>query len=254
MNMEKQFPDGMVPLGKETFKFSCHSGVSCFTKCCRKVDIVLFPYDVIRLKEGLGIDSEEFMKRHSMLVKGENTFFPTVMLKLTDDDEKACPFLTKEGCSVYANRPSACRTYPLERAVDRESEKGKNSEYYFLTNHDYCKGHDEDNILTVKEWVRNQRIDQYNLMNDLWTEMDTLFRSNPWKGEGSGGPKQQMAFMICYDIDGFRKFVASENLVKKYQITKDQKRRMKQDDAELQKIGFEWLKLILTGRSSLVAK
>lgn len=252
--MEKQFPDGMVPLGKETFKFSCHSGVSCFTKCCKKVDIVLFPYDVIRLKDGLDIDSEEFMKRHSVLVKGENAFFPTVMLKLTEDDEKACPFLTVAGCSVYTNRPSACRTYPLERAVDRESEKGKNSEYYFLTNHDYCKGHDEDNPLTVKEWVRNQRIDQYNLMNDLWTEMDTLFRSNPWKGEGSGGPKQQMAFMICYDIDGFRKFAASENLVRKYRITKDQKRRMKQDDGELQKIGFEWLKLILTGRSSLVAK
>lgn len=252
--MEKQFPDGMVPLGKETFEFSCHSGVSCFTKCCKKVDIVLFPYDVIRLKNGLGIDSEEFMRRHSMLVKGENPFFPTVMLKLTEDDEKSCPFLTKSGCSVYNDRPSACRTYPLERAVDRQSEKGKNSEYYFLTNHDYCKGHDEVNPLTVKEWIRNQRIDQYNLMNDLWTEMDTLFRSNPWKGEGSGGPKQQMAFMICYDIDGFRKFVASENLVKKFSITKDQKRRMKQDDGELQKIGFEWLKLILTGRSSLIAK
>lgn len=250
----KQFPEGMVPLEKDSFKFSCHSGVSCFTTCCKKVDLVLFPYDVLRLKKGLKIDSEQFMREYTSLVKGENPLFPSVLLKLTEDEEKRCPFLTEAGCSVYTDRPSACRTYPLERAVNRQSDSGRPEEFYFKTHHDYCKGHEEDNLFTVKDWVRNQRIDQYNLMNDLWAEIDTIFRANPWKGEGSGGPKQQMAFMVCFDIDGFRKYAASESLIKRFRLTKDQKKRIMKDDAELQKFGFEWLKLILTGKSSLVQK
>ncbi len=254
MSSEKQFPEGMVPLGKDSFSFSCHEGVSCFTTCCKKVDLVLFPYDVLRLKQALKIDSEKFMHEYSSLVKGDNPFFPTVMLKLTEDDEKRCPFLSEKGCEVYDNRPSACRTYPLERAVNRDVAGSRPEEFYFITNHDYCKGHYENNDFTVKEWVRNQRIDTYNLMNDLWAEVDTLFRQNPWKGEGSGGPKQQMAFMACYDIDGFRKYVAEEQVIKRFKITKDQKRRMKMDDAELQKFGYELIKLMLTGKSSLIQR
>lgn len=254
MTDSKKFPEGMVPLGKESFCFSCHSGVSCFTTCCKKVDIVLFPYDVIRLKEGLKIESQQFIENYTSLVKGDNPFFPSVLLKLTEDEDKQCPFLTEEGCSVYEHRPSACRTYPLERAVNRTSESGRPEEYYFKTQHDYCKGHQEDKTYTVKEWVRNQRIDQFNVMNDLWADIDTTFRQNPWKGEGSGGPKQQMAFMVCYDIDGFRRYAGKEGMVKHFRLNKDQKKRIKQDDAELQKFGFEWLKLILTGKSSLVQK
>jgi len=35
---------------KSKFKFECHKGVKCFTKCCRGINIVLTPYDIIRLK------------------------------------------------------------------------------------------------------------------------------------------------------------------------------------------------------------
>jgi len=251
---KKEFPEGMVPLENSEFTFRCHPGVRCFTVCCKKVDLILFPYDVLRLKNALNITSEQFMHQHTHLVKGDNPFFPTVMLKLTEEENKACPFLLPEGCTVYNDRPSACRTYPLERAVDRESGSGRPEEFYFITKHDYCFGHEEDTVTTAKEFVRNQRIDQFNIMNDLWAELDTLFRTNPWKGEGAGGPKQQMAFMVCYDIDGFRQYVSREGMLKHFQISKDVKKRMKRDDAELQKFGFEWLKLILTGKSSLVGR
>lgn len=254
MSDQKQFPEGMVPLGKEPFHFSCHPGVSCFTVCCKKVDLVLFPYDVLRLKNSLGMNSEQFLTEHVTLVKGDNPFFPTVMLKLTDDQEQKCPFLTDQGCSVYDDRPSACRTYPLERAVDRTNTIGRPDEFYFVAKHDYCKGHFEDNQFTVTQWVRNQRIDTYNMMNDLWAEMDTLFRSNPWKGEGSGGPKQQMCFMGCYDIDGFKEYAGSQQLLKRFRLTKDQKKRLVKDDMELLKFSFEFIRLMLTGKSSLVQK
>lgn len=248
----KKFPDGMIPLGDKAFYFECHPGVSCFTVCCKNVDLTLYPYDVIRLKNCLGINSETFMRDHTFLVRQEGQLFPTVKLKL-DDETKACPFLHANGCQVYNHRPSACRTYPLERAVDR-SATGSGEDFYFLTNHDYCMGHKEKKEFTVSTWIRNQKLIEFNAMNSYWAELDTIFAANPWKGEGAGGEKQQIAFMVCYNIDGFRAFTETHGLLRMFKLDKDFRQRIKRDDAELQKFGFQWLKLILTGKSSLVRK
>lgn len=246
------FPDGKVPIGKGEFTFHCHPGVSCFTNCCKRVDMVLYPYDLIRLKIALKIDSEKLLQDYIDVVKGNNSYFPSLILRL--DKSESCPFLSDRGCDVYKDRPSACRTYPLERAVDRNADRGRPSDFYFITNHDYCLGHLEEKTFTVSQWVRNQRIDEFNMANDLWTEIDTLFMRNPWKGEGSGGPKQQLAFMVCYNIDGFRRFVDERELLKQFNLPKDFKRRIQESDFELQKFGFEWLKLIFTNKSSLIAR
>lgn len=245
----------MVPLGNADFQFECHPGVSCFTVCCLNVDMILYPYDVIRLKNCLAIDSEVFIRQHTYLEKGDNPYFPTVKLKMREDERKTCPFMKADGCSVYSDRPSACRTYPLERAVDRTSVSGgMPEEYYFMTNHSYCHGHKEDKRFTVSSWIRNQQLITYNTMNGLWAEMDTLFRLNPWKGEGAAGEKQQIAFMVCYNIDGFRRFCDTHSLLKQFKLDKDFRRRIVKEDAELLKFGFSWLKLILTGKSSLIGK
>ncbi len=37
MNPNKVFPEGMVPLGKDPFYFSCHTSVDCFMFCCKKL-------------------------------------------------------------------------------------------------------------------------------------------------------------------------------------------------------------------------
>ena len=255
MTVEKIFPDGMKPLGESEFTFRCHPEVSCFTVCCQNVDLDLYPYDIIRLKAALQLDSETFVRTHTEMKQGGNPFFPTLRLRLVDyGDSKACPFLDKTGCSVYRDRPTACRTYPLERAVDRTGAGSRPDEYYFLTNHSYCKGHEEQHQFTVKKWIRNQRLDEYNLMNDLWAEVDTLFGSNPWKGEGVGGEKQQLAFLACYNIDGFRAFCTTHGLLDSYRISRDDKQRIRRDDAELLKFGFEWLKHLFGGKTSLLKK
>ena len=251
--MEKKFPKGMVPLGDQSFNFSCHDGVACFTRCCKNVEMFLFPYDIVRLKNTVNIDSGKFIKKYTRLEVGGNPYFPSVMLKLKEENGW-CPFLSVQGCTVYNDRPSACRTYPLERAVDRKPEPGHETEFYFMTNHDYCLGHQEEAVINVKQWIRNQRLDQYNLMNDLWGELDTLFATNPWKGEGIAGEKQRLAFMVCFDIDGFRKFVDNHQLVKLFLLEKDAKKRIMRDDEELLKFGFEWIKLILNAKSSLIRK
>ena len=245
MAEEKTFPEGMVPLAATPFCFDCHPGVACFTVCCRNVDLILYPYDIIRLKNRLQLDSEEFLRRHTRFVPGDNPFFPTLKLKLVEGEGSPCPFLEKEGCAVYADRPTACRTYPLERAVDRLHGRRVPEEFYFLTNHSYCKGHGEAKSNTVKTWLRGQQLLDFNAMNDLWADMDTLFAENPWKGEGSAGEMQKLAFLVCYNIDGFRRFVEERKIIASSGLAKEQRRRIATDDGELLKFGFEWLKMIL---------
>ncbi len=255
MKSRKDFPEGMQPLGKEKFHFHCHSDVDCYRVCCRNVEMFLYPYDVLRLKTALQIASQEFMEQYSRVVQGvSHPYFPAVMLRLTEDKDNACPFLTEQGCGVYMDRPSACRTYPLERGVDRNPEKGMDQEFYFMTDHAYCHGHQEEKTFTVKKWIRDQRLDQYNLMNDLWAELDTVFSGNPWGGEGSGGPKQQMAFTACYDIDNFRLLVAKHSLIDRFNLSRDQKRRIHGSDTELLKFAFEWMKYFLGSPTSLLSK
>jgi Fe-S-cluster containining protein len=252
--MKKEFPEDMVPLGNSTFKFRCGPDVKCYTNCCRKLDLILYPYDVIRLKNRIGISSEDFMRTYTRLGPSSHPYFPAVMLLMADNEEHTCPFLEETGCIVYEDRPTACRTYPLERAVDRSPGKGRPDEFYFMTHHSYCLGHQETKEWTVKTWQKDQKIPHYNAVNDLWAEIDTLFAQNPWHGEGAGGPRQQMAFMVCYNIDTFRLFAGENNLFDQFKIESSQRRILAEDDEALLKFGFEWLKHVLAGKGSLVRK
>lgn len=235
------------PLEGDRFRFACHAGIDCFTRCCCRLDLRLYPYDVVRLKQALAMGSEEFMRRHTGLGQGSHPSFPAVMLLMADNEERSCPFLGAQGCIVYADRPSACRTYPLERAVEKSGTHGRLKEHWFVTNHAYCHGHAEEQVYTVRQWVRDQRLHEFNLMNDLWAEVDALFATKPWQGEGAAGPRQQMAFMACYNIDGFRAYAKEQRLLESSGLDRDRRRHIERDDAELLKFAFEWLLKVLGG-------
>ena len=253
-DMKKEFPEGMEPLGNSVFQFRCGSDVECYMACCRKLDLILYPYDIIRLKNRFSISSEEFMRGHTRLGSSSHPFFPAVLLMMAENEEHTCPFLDKNGCTVYEDRPTACRTYPLERAVDRNPGRGRPDEYYFMTHHPYCLGHQEVKEWTVKTWVKDQKVQHYNELNDIWAEIDTLFAQNPWQGEGVGGPRQQMAFMVCYNIDGFRIFAEENKLFDQFKLESSLRRILADDDEALLKFGFEWLKYVLAGQSRLIRK
>jgi hypothetical protein len=234
---DKIFPQGMTPLGTSAFCFACHAGVGCYMSCCRNLDMVLYPYDLLRLKNRLNIDSETLLRRYTRLGTGSHPYFPAVMLRMADNEAATCPFLGQDGCTVYTDRPSACRTYPLERAVDRSVSGGRPEEYYFLTNHAYCLGHGEKQNWTVKQWLRDQQLFDYNMMNDLWA-----------------GPTQQLAFMVCHNLDAFRRFVAETKLTDRFKLESSRRRAIELEDLALLKFGFDWLKYYLVGQPSLLPK
>lgn len=244
-------PEGRTVIGKEPFHFHCHSGVECFTACCRKLELYLYPYDIVRLKNSLCMHSAEFMRAHARIAPGSHPFFPAVMLNMRDDEERTCPFLSPAGCSVYRDRPSACRTYPLERAVEKLAGGRELKAHYFMTHHPYCKGHEEERTYTAGQWERDQFLHEYNLMNDSWAEVDAFFATNPWQAEGEAGPRQQLAFMVCYNIDDFRDYAVQHRLLKSFRLDRDRRRRIERDDAELLRFGFDWLQFVLGDRPTL---
>jgi len=194
------------------------------------------------------------MRRHTRLGNSSHPFFPAVMLRMSENEEQTCPFLDSKGCTVYEDRPTACRTYPLERAVARSPVRGRPEEYYFMTGHPYCLGHQEAKEWVVKSWLKDQKVLHYNAVNDLWAEIDTLFAQNPWQGEGTGGPRQQLAFMVCYNIDGFRRFALENRLFDQFKLESTLRKILDDDDEALLKFGFEWLKYILGGTGNLRRK
>mgnify|MGYP003572022551 CR=1 FL=1 len=75
--IEAQVLDHAPRLTREdSFKFACHPGVSCFGDCCGDINIVLTPYDVLRLKNRLGITSGEFLDQYTVLPFTEEQRIP----------------------------------------------------------------------------------------------------------------------------------------------------------------------------------
>ncbi|HIE54217.1 MAG TPA: YkgJ family cysteine cluster protein, partial [Chromatiaceae bacterium] len=100
-------------------KFNCHPGISCFNACCKMADITLAPYDILRLKKRLGMTSEEFLKAHTVPFPMDQDQVPGLKMRTTD--EGACLFLDEEkGCTVYEDRPTVCRYYPLAMLTIRD--------------------------------------------------------------------------------------------------------------------------------------
>lgn len=243
-----------TPLGSDGFQFHCHPQVPCYLICCHNVDMLLYPYDILRLKQHLALHSSEFLYKYTRICEGSHPFFPGLKLNMAEEERNPCPFLNLAGCSVYKDRPSACRTYPLERGLERPGNGQELKVHYSLTHHHYCQGHKEPRLYSIKLWEREQDLYDFNLHNDLWAELDAFFSTNPWSGEGKAGPMQQLAFMVCYNIDGFRDYVESHSLIDQYRLSKDERRRIIGDDSHLLRFGFHWLEHLLGGRKLLVKK
>ena len=235
----------------ERFPFQCHAGLSCFTACCRNTDMYLYPYDIIRMKNRLGISSAEFLEQHTVTAIRENPFFPNVMLKMSDQEDKACPFLTADGCQVYEDRPFSCRAYPLERGVSPLDTMGYRDVLHFIAVHSYCKGHGCAQTWTTDEWIANQEVQPFIEMNDPWVDLDRLFRTNPWGTEGLNSRGFKMAFMASYNIDGFKDFVFNSSFLDRFPLSEKRQQDIRRSETALLHLGFQWIQFFLTGKGPL---
>ena len=242
-------------------KFSCHPGVKCFTECCGGIKIVLTPYDILMLTKRLDIPAHEFLTKYTQPTYLEKTDMPGVVIKLNDDDNK-CPFVTSEGCTVYTDRPSACRYYPIGMAdfheggskdADGNEVSGEEDKFYFVVKEDYCKGHEEDKEWTVREWRADQGVDVRDEMNKEWLRLVMRRKSYGVQASLSEQAKR-MFFMASTDLSHFRRFVFESSFLDTYEIDEETLAKIKEDDIELMLFSFKYLAATLFGAQTMRIK
>lgn len=241
----------MEPILDGVFSFACHPGVPCFTECCSDLNLALTPYDVLRLKNRLRISSGQFLDRYTTEEVKHNCGLPVLMFKMKDDSKRSCPLLRPEGCTVYEDRPGACRLYPVARAA--KYVDGRVNERHFLVREQHCLGFQEKKEWGAQEWMEDQGLDVYNEMNTLWMAI------NQGRGEWSTPPpitaeKLKMYFMACYNLDTFGKFVFESRLLRMFHIDKRTVSRIQADETELLKFGFQWLSFAIFGKQTMKPK
>ena len=237
----------------DKFKFSCNPGVSCYNRCCGDVNIFLSPYDVLRMKKRLGMNSTEFLDKYVMLPVQKDMQTPIVLLKMNDDENKTCPMLGEEGCTIYSDRPWPCRMYPLGLAASKDTPDGwRGDRFYFLLQEDVCKGFEEGKEWTVREWMDDQGIDDYDEWGEAFKEL-TLHSF--FENGGILSPKRMhMMFTACYDLDKFRQFVLESTLLQRFEVDDDFVEEMRYNDEALLRFAFLWLRFSLFGDDTVRVK
>ena len=239
----KDVEPGQLSLASR-FKFRCHKGIKCFTKCCSNISILLTPYDILRMKKRLGLSSEEFLDQYTIMEIDDKSKQPVVRLKMLDDSEKKCPFVTEEGCTIYEDRPANCRYYPIGQGILRkDSPAGPvNEEFYFFIKEPHCLGYQEDVEWTIQSWKDDQEASLYDEMNRGWKEIQ--LRRNPMMKELDSN-RQAQIYTAFYDMDRFRRYVFESRFLEIFEIEQDETDMVKTDDLALMKLGIRYIKFLL---------
>jgi Fe-S-cluster containining protein len=236
------------PVGDEGFRFRCHPGVPCFTECCRDLKLLLTPYDIMRLKNRLGISSDELLDRYTDCGSDGNRPLPMVYLQMSQNGRRTCPFVSPEGCLVYEDRPSACRTYPIARASRLHRAHGSVMENYFILQEDHCLGFKEDRHWKIEQWLEDQGLDDYLGPNDLWMAIITHpnLRNAPLPEK-----QQQMFYIASYNSDKFRDMVFRSRFLKLFRIEQDEIEQIRNSDPALLDLAFKWMQFSFLGEPAL---
>lgn len=236
------------------FNFRCYKGIKCFTHCCSGIEILLTPYDVVRLKKRLGMSSDEFLAKHSIMKIDQQSSHPYAILKMNDDEKRNCPFVTDDGCTVYTDRPANCRYYPVGQGTLKKDGKDGPfcEEFYFFIKEPHCYGFHEKQQWTIESWRKDQEVDLYDKVNRGWK---TLQLRRNLIGQAELDPqKQSQFFMASYDLDKFRDFIFKSNFLNIFDIDTETVEKIRTDDVELIQFGVEYIKYVMMIAESLKLK
>jgi len=187
----------------DKFSFSCHKGLSCFNKCCSDVNIFLTPYDVLRMRRSMWLSSEEFLKKYTVALIGDEGL-PLVVLKMLGDGNKSCPFVTPDGCMIYQDRPWSCRMYPVFPVSSKEDG-------FLIDENSSCLGFKEGNKWTIEEWKKDEGICIYDKMNESYKEI--TFNNYFQHGNKLDSGRAKLLYKACYDLNEFKNFFLRQSFL-----------------------------------------
>ncbi len=254
---ESPLPDSpVVPnqlSGDAVIQFRCHKDIDCFNACCMNIDIMLTPYDIIRLKKRLGITSTEFLRQYTEPFEFGKNSVAGVKYK-PKEGTNACQFVTDEGCSVYEDRPTACRYYPIGLLSTRRQDENFDRASYALVTEDHCHGHFEERKLTIDEYREEQGLEEYDELGRPWRQLILKVKS---AGPAIGNMSKtslRFFFMASYDMDRFREFVRSEGFNTTYDVDRETMDKILDDDLALLEFGDRMIRQIMYAEESIPLK
>ena len=231
-------------------QFHCHKNISCFNECCKNIDITLMPYDIQRLKRRENISSSEWVAKYTVPFPMDAHDMPGLKLA-TRPGSTACVYLREEGCSVYEDRPTACRYYALGSMGVRKQGAAEVEDLYFLVKESHCKGHEEPRTLTVREYREEQGLVEYDEKNREWRDI-VLKKRSSGPTVGAPTPRSLQLFDMCsYDIDNFRAFLQSPGFTEIFEIYGQEKQDLTEDEDKLFQFSCRFLKQVLYGEMSI---
>ncbi|MBF0160364.1 MAG: YkgJ family cysteine cluster protein [Magnetococcales bacterium] len=236
----------------DSFQFRCYPGISCFNSCCKNIEIILTPYDILRLRRRLDLTAEEFLYAYAdptVLQRGE---IPVAVMRM-DSEGGGCPFNTPEGCSVYSDRPVNCRYYPIGMALLHRQQGGSDEQFYLLIKEPFCQGHHEQKRWTIAEWRQDQGSDGYDQHNRGWMEL-ILKRRTAGDMAKTSTQLAEFCYMASTNPDEFRRFVFDSTFLKRYQVDPELEQCIRDDDVALTEFAFAWLKSVLFGDTFVLPK
>lgn len=253
------------PLEGDTFQFACQPGLRCFGDCCSDLTLMLMPYDALRLRRRLALGSEAFLELHTETLRDSDSGVPRVQVKMGDDSKRRCPFLAEQGCTVYEDRPGACRIFPLGRAAAAASAPGIEGgrgrgrvaasgvrEQFFLVKEEVCRGWEEPREWSIDQWLDDQGMRPYVAQNDRWLPIFTRL------GALAKDPHAEQRFSMfrtaAYHLDRFGDLVAGEAFSQRFELGDERLARIRDDDEALLDFAVDWLAFSLFGDPTIELK
>jgi Fe-S-cluster containining protein len=235
----------------ETFSFTCHPGVPCFNSCCADVNIILTPIDVLHLARRLDMHTREFLEIHTSNPITKDLQLPIVMLRMAPEENKPCPFVGEQGCTVYEDRPWACRMYPLGMAIPPARAGEEPDPIFFVFEDDHCDGRHQPDCKewTSKSWRDDQGIEKRESLEAGFRDLV----SHPWfiGGRTLDPKRMHMFYTACYDLDTFRDFVFESSFCDKFEIQPEVLEEIKTNDEALLRFAFSWLRFAMFAEPTL---
>jgi Fe-S-cluster containining protein len=225
-----------------SFTFLCRSDLPCFNQCCLTPTVILSPYDLLRLRQALGISSTALRQRYTRQEIEPNSNLPLLFIDAFRSPEGGCPFLGESGCTVYAHRPAACRLFPLTMG-SRLTGNGV-EDHYFCRRLDYCQGFKAEPKWTVASWMADQGFTEYDQGRREWLEI--LLKAGVTEELMVDELIQDLFATLAYDLDRFRRLVFDPVFLEAYDLKADAIEDLRTDDLALLKFSYHFLPTLLS--------
>lgn len=190
--------DGRLYRENDMVKADCHGCQGCY-QCCMGMgrSVILDPYDVYRLRQGLGRELTQLLAEGSVeLNVVDGVILPNLCMM---GEGERCAFLDGEGrCSIHGSRPGICRLFPLGRYYE-------NGDFQYFLQTGECRENRRTKVKAGK-WIDTPETGRYHDYLCAWHYFLNGLEEKVMGAEDSQEAKQmnllllQEFFLKPYDI------------------------------------------------------